>query len=99
MRRDFRVSVGRAVSSPVLRGDALLQSVPRGQWRTMRWRQCPQGWLRKKGVAVRCWRVTADGPRHVGWLVGERATRGQPEERKSHWRTLPVTAALEELAG
>jgi SRSO17 transposase len=73
--------------------------VPRWQWRTIRWRQGTQGWLRKKCVAVRCWRVTADGQRHVGWLVGERAARGQPEERKFHWSNLPTTTTLEALAG
>jgi SRSO17 transposase len=99
VRTDFRVSVGRAASSPVLRTDELLHSVPRWQWRTIRWRQGTKGWLRKKFVAVRCWRLTSDGQRHVGWLVGERATRGQPEERKYHWSNLPATATLEELAG
>jgi SRSO17 transposase len=87
--REFRVSMGRAARSPV----------PRWQWRTIRGRQGPKGWRRKKFVAVRCWRVTADGQRPVGWLVGERATRGQPEEQKYHWSHLPTTATLEELAG
>jgi SRSO17 transposase len=99
VRTDLRVSVGRASTSPVLRADKLLQSVPRWQWRTIRWRQGSKGWLRKKFVAVRCWRVTADGQRHVGWLVGERATRGQPEERKYHWSNLSATVTLAELAG
>jgi SRSO17 transposase len=99
VRTDFRVSVGRASTSPVLRADELLQSVPRWQWRTIRWRQGTKGWLRKKFMAVRCWRVTVDGQRHVGWLVGERATRGQPEERKYHWSNLSATVTLEELAG
>jgi hypothetical protein len=35
----------------------------------------------------------------VGWLVGERATRGQPEERKHYWNNLPAAAALQELTG
>lgn len=39
------------------------------------------------------------GQRHVGWLLGERATRGQPEERKYYWSNLPATAVTEELAG
>jgi SRSO17 transposase len=99
VRTDFRVSVGRASTSPMLRADELLQSVPRWQWRTIRWRQGTKGWLRKKFMAVRCWRVTAGGQRHVGWLVGERATRGQPEERKYHWSNLSATVTLEELAG
>jgi SRSO17 transposase len=99
VRTDFRVRVGRAAASPVRRADALLRRVPRWQWHTIRWRQGTTGWLRKKFVAVRCWRVPAHGQRHVGWLVGERATRSQPEERKFHWSHLPATATLEELAG
>jgi SRSO17 transposase len=99
VRRDSRVSMGRAARRPVLRGEALLQTVPRWQWRTIRWRQGTTGGRRKKFVAVRCWRVTADGQRHVGWVVGERATRGQPEERKAPWSNLPAETTLGELAG
>ena len=50
-------------------------------------------------MAVRCWRVTSDGQRHVGWLLGERAPQGQPEERKYYWSNLPAAVTLEELAG
>src|SRR6266536_833664 len=99
VRADFRVSSGRAATSLVQRVDQWLRSLPRWQWRTIRWRQGTKGWLRKKFVAVRCWRVSAQGARHVGWLLGERATRGQPEERKYLWSNLPATATLEELAG
>jgi SRSO17 transposase len=82
VRTDFSVSLRRVASSPVWRADELLQTVPRWQWRTIRWRRGTKGWLRKKLVAIRGWRVTSDGQRHEGWLLGERATRGQPEERK-----------------
>jgi SRSO17 transposase len=99
VRTDFQVSVGRAASTPVWRADELLQTVPRWQWRTIRWRRGTKGWLRKKFVAVRGWRVTSDGQRHLGWLVGERAPRGQPEERKYYWSNLPAETTLEELAG
>jgi SRSO17 transposase len=43
--------------------------------------------------------MTSDGPRQKGWLLGERATRGQPEERKYSWSNLPAETTLEELAG
>jgi SRSO17 transposase len=99
VRADFHVSHQRRVTSPVQRVDRVLQALPRWQWRTVRWRHGTKGWLRKKFVAVRCWRVTSDGQRHVGWLLGERATQGQPEERKYHWSNLPAAATLEELAG
>jgi SRSO17 transposase len=99
VRADFRVRLQRKAASPVPRADQRLQALPRWQWRTMRWRQGTKGWLRQKVVALRCWRVTADGRRHVGWLVGERASRGQAEERQYHWSNLSATATLEELAG
>jgi SRSO17 transposase len=99
VRTDFPVSLGSAATTPVCRADALLQTVPRWQWRTIRWRRGTKGWLRKKFVAVRGWRVTSDRQRHEGWLLGERAARGQPEERKYFWSTLPLDTSLEELAG
>jgi SRSO17 transposase len=99
VRTDFQVSVGRAATRPVWPVAERLQTVPRWQWRPIRWRQGSKGWLRKQFVAVRCWRVTSDGHRHGGWLVGARATWGQPEARKDHWSNLPATARLEELAG
>jgi SRSO17 transposase len=99
VRTDFQVSIGSAASSPVWRADELLHSVPRWQWRTVRWRRGTKGWLRKKFVAVRSWRVTSHGQRHLGWVVGERATQGQPEERKYYWSNLPAETTLAELAG
>ena len=36
VRTDFPVSIGHMASTPVWRADELLQSVPRGQWRTIR---------------------------------------------------------------
>jgi SRSO17 transposase len=99
VRTDFQVSMGHTASTPVWRADELLYSAPRWQWRTVRWRRGTKGWLRKKFVAVRGWRVTADGNRHEGWLVGERAPQGQPEERKYFWSNLPPETPLETLAG
>jgi SRSO17 transposase len=99
VRTDFPVCVGQAATSPVWRADDLLQTVPRWQWRTIRWRRGTKGWLRKKFVAVRSWRATSDGHRSEGWLIGERATQGQPEERKYFWSNFPATATLAELAG
>jgi SRSO17 transposase len=99
VRTDFPVRLRRAATSRVWRGDELLQTVPRWQWRTVRWRRGAKGWLRKKFVAVRSWRMTSDGQCHEGWLLGERATRGQPEERKYFWSNLPVETTLDELAG
>ena len=97
VRSDFRVSRQQQTTGPVARTDELLQRVPRAPWRTLRWRQGTKGWLRQKGMAVRCWRITSEGQRHGGWLVGERATQGQPEERKYYWSNLPASTRLEEL--
>jgi SRSO17 transposase len=99
VRTDFRVSMGPTATTPVWQTDQLLHTVPRWQWRTIRWRRGTKGWLRKKFVAVQCWRVTSDGQRHVGWLLGERTPQGHPEERKYYWSNLPAAATLEELAG
>jgi SRSO17 transposase len=99
VRTDFQVSMGHTASTPVWRADELLRSAPRWQGRTVRWRRGTKGWLRKKFVAVRCWRLTSDGHRHRGGLVGERAPRGQPEERKYYGSNLPAEATLDELAG
>jgi SRSO17 transposase len=98
VRTDFRVSRQRRTTGPIERADERLQRVPRAQWRTVRWRQGTKGWLRKKFVAVRCWRTTSDGRRYVGWLLGERATQGPSEERKYYWSNLPASTRLEELA-
>ena len=41
--------------------------------------------------------VTVEGDTRIGWLLGERAARGQPEEHKYYWSNLPASASLEEL--
>jgi SRSO17 transposase len=98
VRTDFAVRLRNAATRRLWRADELLQTVPRWQWRTVRWRRGTKGWLRKKFVAVRCWRATSNGQRQEGWLVGARATRGQPEERKYFWSNLPADTPLDELA-
>jgi len=97
VRADFVVRPKRREAPPRQRVDQVLAALPRCQWRTIRWRQGAKGWLRKKFVAVRAWRVTAEGELHVGWLLGERAARGQPEEQKYDWSNLPTSARLEVL--
>jgi SRSO17 transposase len=99
VRADFQVVCPRQTTTAGQRADRVLAVLPRWPWRTMRWRQGTTGWRRKKCVAVRCWRVTSAGRRHVGWLSGERAPRGQPEERQYSWSNLPASATPGELAG
>ena len=99
VRADFAVAAGRGAGEPPRRADALLSELPAGVWRSARWREGSKGWLRGKFAAARCWRVTSDGTRHVGWLLGEREARGQPERRKFYWSNLGPQAPLEELVG
>jgi len=73
VRCDFQVRV-KARGAPLSqRAEQALAAVPRRQWRTIRWRHGTKGWLRKKFVALRAWRLTAEGEAHIGWLLGERA--------------------------
>lgn len=97
VRSDFQMRPQRRGAPPSQRVDQVLAALPRRQWRTVRWRHGTKGWLRKKFVAVRGWRITAEGEAHIGWLLGERAARGQPEEHKYYWSNLPASATLEEL--
>ena len=97
IRADFQVRQKRHGAPLIQRADHVLAMLPRRQWRTVRWRHGTKGWLRKKFVAVRSWRITAEGQACIGWLVGERAARGQPEERKYYWSNLPASAPLADL--
>jgi SRSO17 transposase len=97
VRSDFEVRQKRRGAMPTQRAEQVLAAVPRCQWRTIRWRQGKKGWLRKKFVALRCWRLTSQGEARIGWLLGERAARGQPEERKYYWSNLSASATLEEV--
>lgn len=80
VRCDF--SVARGQFAPAQRADALIAAEGRRQWRTVCWREGSQGWLRAKVLAVRCWRVTADGKRRIGWLIGEDQSDGK---RRYYW--------------
>jgi SRSO17 transposase len=97
VRCDFQVRPKRRGAPTSQRADQVLAALPKCQWRTIRWRHGTKGWLRKKFVALRAWRLTAEGEAHIGWLLGERAARGQPEERKFYWSNLPASASLETL--
>ena len=97
VRSAFQVRTKCWDAPQVQRVDQVLSAVPRRHWRTIRWRHGSKGWLHKKFVAVRAWRITAEGETRIGWLLGERAARGQPEEHKYYWSNLPASASLEEL--
>jgi SRSO17 transposase len=76
VRANFSVVTARKVDTPLLRADELLKALPRWQWQTIRWREGSDGWLRAKFVAIRCWRVDGEGQRQIGWLIGQRPSRG-----------------------
>src|SRR5918997_115019 len=97
VRCDFQVRLKCRGASASQRADQVLAALPKCQWRTIRWRHGTKGWLRKKFVVLRAWRITAEDKAHIGWLLGERAARGQPEERKFYWSNLPASASLETL--
>jgi SRSO17 transposase len=97
VRCDFQVRRKCRGAPPIQRADQVLAALPKCPWRTIRWRHGTKGWLRKKFVAIRAWRITAEGEAHIGWLLGERAARGPPEERKFYWSNLPASVSLEEL--
>jgi SRSO17 transposase len=97
IRGDFQVRPKCRGAPPSQRAAPVLAAVARRPWRTSRWRHGTKGGLRKKFVAIRAWRITAEGEAHIGWLVGERAARGQPEEHKCYWSNLLASATLEEL--
>jgi SRSO17 transposase len=82
---------------PSPRADQGLAAVARRQWRTSRWRHGTTGGWRKQCVALRAWRLTAEGEAHSGWWLGERAARGHPEEPNCSWSNLPASATVEEL--
>jgi hypothetical protein len=89
VRTNFSAVQSRQVTTELERADTLLATLPRWQWQTIRWREGSQGWLRAKFVGVRCWRVDGDGIRHVGWLIGQRPTRGEGEW-KYFWSNFPL---------
>jgi SRSO17 transposase len=88
VRADFAVARSRRGDESSQRADAVLAALPDASWRVLRWREGSRDWLRGRFVALRCWRVTSDGRRHIGWLVGEREAPGQPERRKYYWSNL-----------
>jgi SRSO17 transposase len=82
---------------PTQRADAVLGALPGGVWRTIRWREGSRGWLRGRFAARRCWRVTSDDRRHLGWLIGEREASSQDGRPKYYWSNFGPQAALAEM--
>src|ERR1700720_2712199 len=82
VRKDFQVAL--TSDGPVQRVEVVLAALPGRRWQTIRWREGSKGWLRARFAAVRCWRVTSEGKRRPGWLIGERPARGKEDKEKYH---------------
>src|SRR5215218_3400233 len=95
VRTDFAVVTTRRRGEPSDRADRLLAGVPASAWRVIRWREGSKGWLRGRFAAVRCWRATADGERHLGWLIGEDSSDGK---RRFFWSNFGPGATLDQMA-
>lgn len=94
VRANFSVTTGRGARHPAQRADDCLTAIPLRQWQTVQWREGSRGSLRAKFVAVRCYRVDGDGTRHLGWLIGQRAGRGQAAAVKFFWSNFPASTSL-----
>lgn len=94
VRSNFRVILTRAAEGRSQRVDAVLAALPAYQWQAVTWRQGKAGPLRGKFVALRGWRVDGDGTCHIGWLLGQRPSRGQSGERKYYWSNFPAHTPL-----
>ena len=94
VRANFSVSASRRAEVPVHRTDQVVEEWKPRQWRTLRWREGSQGWLKAQFAAVRCWRVDGDGTRHIGWLIGQRPAHGETGDWKYFWSDFPASASL-----
>jgi SRSO17 transposase len=98
VRADFPVVLRRR-GGAVQRVDAVVAAPPASAWRTIRWREGSKGWLSGRFMAVRCWRVMADGKHRAGWLIGEQPGGEAAADRKYYWSNLRSRAPLATLVG
>jgi SRSO17 transposase len=97
VRANFSVTLVRGAAAPIQEVSAVLQALPKRQWRTIRWKEGTQGWLRARFVALRCWRVDGQGQRHFGWLIGQRPAPRQTGDWKYFWSNFPPYARLSQM--
>jgi SRSO17 transposase len=95
VRANFSVALSRSAAAQ--KAEAALAQFPAGAWQSVRWREGSKGWLHARFVALRCWRVDGDGTRHLGWLIGQRPSRGQEGEPKSYWSNFGPQASLAQM--
>lgn len=94
VRTDFAVATARRRAEGPQRAGHLLAGLPASAWRVVRWREGSKGWLRGRFAAVRCWRVTSDETRHLGWLIGEDSSDGK---RRFFWSNFGPGETLERM--
>jgi SRSO17 transposase len=93
IRSDFQVALERKAATQ--RADAVIAGRGIREWRTIHWREGSKGWLGGRFVAVRCWRVTVDGKRRLGWLIGEDSSDGK---RRYYWSNYGPHMPLAQMA-
>jgi SRSO17 transposase len=97
VRANFSVARSRSPDCLGRRVDEVLVAQPRRAWHSIAWSEGAKGWWRAKFLALRCWRVDGDGTRHVGWLIGQRPSRGQQGDWKYFWSDFPQSTPLKVL--
>jgi SRSO17 transposase len=93
---DFAVALGQR-TAPAQRIDAAVAAQPASAWRTVRWREGSKDWSRGRFVALRGWRVQADGKRRAGELIGEQPGGDPAADRNYFWSNWRPRATLETL--
>ena len=93
VRCDFAVTLQRSAAT-TQRAETVIAAQEKRWWRTIHWREGSKGWLRGRFVALRCWRVRADGTRRIGWLIGEDGSDGK---RRYYWSNFGPHMALETM--
>jgi len=95
---DFQIIPEEELEKGIIqRADRALSKLPKSKWCTIRWHEGTKGWLRKKFVAVRAYRVVGKDRLQLGWLIGERPARGQSGEWKYYFSNLPNDAPLAKM--
>jgi SRSO17 transposase len=94
---DFTIILEGDKEAKVVRADAVMHQMPRREWETIRWREGTKGWMRRKFMAVRAYRVVAGKRKTLGWLIGERPGYGQKGEWKYYFSDFPADAPLKRM--
>jgi len=94
---DFSVVLENDPRGVIQRADVAIANTALQKWRTIRWREGTKGWLSKRFIAIRAYRVVGGKRKILGWLIGERPGYGQKGDRKYYFSDFPADAPLEKL--